>query len=98
MANRKANCEKSDFASKLRRLGFEQVGDSTFTKHRIKIFRTNTIQRAERHWEVQEISSGRIFFSSKSSFGILEYLLNHQFMPDGGTVTVSLKVKPKTNS
>lgn len=95
MAKRKANCEKEDFATKLCKMGFEQIGETTFIKNRIKIFRTNTAQRQFRHWEIQEISSGNIFYTAISSADILDYLSKAQFMPDGGRIIVSIAVKPQ---
>lgn len=89
MANRKSRCEKTDFATKLEELGFMQIGDCTFIKNRIKIFRTNkTNSERVRYWEVQEISTSRVFYKSNHTSEIIEYLSHSQFLTAGAFINV----------
>lgn len=89
MANRKLRCEKADFATRLEKLGFRQIGDCTFTRDRIKIFRTNkTNSERVRYWEVQEISTGRVFYKSNHTNEVIEYLSHTQFLTVGAFIQV----------
>lgn len=91
MANRKMKSQKNDFASKLGRLGFTQIGDCTFTRDRIKIFRTNkTNSDRVRYWEVQEISTGRVFYKSNHTNEVLSFLEHTQFAVAGATLKISI--------
>ena len=96
MANRKSKCEKADFSTQLERLGFRQIGDCTFTRDRIKIFRTNkTNSDRVRYWEVQEISTGRVFYKSNHTYEVIEYLSHTQFLTVGAFIQV---IVPDRNS
>ena len=89
MAKRKPRHKKADFASRLERFGFSQIGDCTFVRDRIKIFRTNkTNSERVRYWQVQEISTGRVFYKSNHTGDVIEYLSHTQFLTAGATVSV----------
>lgn len=92
MANRKPYCQRNDFAAKLERMGFQQIGDATFVRGRIKIFRTNkTNSDRVRYWEIREISTDTIFYRSNHSQEVIDYLSCTQFLTSGATMAVKIE-------
>ena len=88
MAHRKANSEKTDFASQLIRLGFIQQGECTVCGATIKVFRTNkTHSEQKRYWQVEEIRTRKVLFKSGHCSEVLEYIRHSQFYINGATLT-----------
>jgi len=92
--HRLAQCQKSNFASSLAKLGFKQFGDCTFIGITIKIFRTNkTNSDRVRYWEVQDISSGEVYYMSNHCDEVLSFLAQCAFFTDGATMQVLTESK-----
>ena len=92
MAHRKAFSEKNNFATQLAKLGFEQIGDCTFVRDCIKIFRTNKSNSERlRYWEVQELCTGRVFYKSNHTREVIEYLEHTQFLGAGAFLQVRFR-------
>ena len=73
--HRKYRCQKTDFASRLERLGFRQIGDCTFDAKTIKIYRANKSKEANvRYWVVQDLVTMNTIYRSNHTADILEFL------------------------
>lgn len=90
--NRKARSEKCDFATRLEKLGFYQIGDSTFCGKTIKIFKTNRTKNSKiRYWQIQDLSSGKSIFSAHTTSEIMMYLSQNQFLVNGCVLKIGIK-------
>jgi hypothetical protein len=96
MANRKSKFQKSDFATKLERLGFEQLGSCTFYGKYIKIFRTNkTSLERKRYWEIRDLTTDETHYRSIHVDDILNFLQHCQFFVNGAEIKISINNKPE---